>query len=774
MRQCMLLVLSTTALCAAAGEVRPLARWGFELGAEQWRGLGTTPRRSKRHAREGGYALELDVAFPHPSSVVRRVVLDVERVGRIGYQVFVPAKAPRTIKTLLFLKDKDGLWFQHMREESLTPGRWNAVSVDVGAGSPSLRPSGHHHLWSTVAARKVNQIGIKFFCDDEYGGALHLDAVEAWPAKPVARPLRVLNLRESAQRVGRYERLELTFDLSRQVTNPFDPAQIRIDATFVGPDGKPVAVPAFYHQDFVRRLVNDREELVPVGPGTWKVRFAPTAVGAHRYSLAVQHGGDRLVTGQRAFECVPSKSRGFIRVSKRDPLYFAFDDGTWFYPIGHNVHSPNDDTPRAVKIQQGLGGDVLPDRGTFSYDYLFRKMAAHGENFAEIWMCTWWLAIEWVADWRHYRGLTDYNLEHAWKLDYLVDLAAKHGLYLHLVVDNHGKASTWCDPEWEDNPYNMVNGGFLRSPEDFFRNPIAREIYKKKLRYIIARWGYSPRIAGIELWSEVDLVGDSWAFHADPAAAAPKVHWHRDVAAYLDRIDPWGHLVTTHFSTTYERIQPSLVDLPGIDYIVCDAYKLGGGGILPLIQGTARTVARHGKPGMVTEYGGSPFGSSAPALRADLHAGLWATYMTHTAGTPLFWWFQFIESDGLYSHFAALAAFHKGEDRLGQGLQQRWVSFPKPHHDVSAICLQGRDRAYAWIYSRSAMEQLPKPKFRPVFGGLSVRLHGLAAQPYRVEVWDTYTGKILSSATLPADRGLLTIPLPRFRTDCALKVKPVQ
>ena len=526
------LILAAAAL-AGAGE-RPLARWSFEHGTDGWRAAGAPVAWSKRQARDGGWSLRLDVAFPQPSSVMRPVEVAVERVGRIDYHVYVPTAAPAAIKTLLFLKDKDGLWFQRFREAPLRPGGWNRVSVDVGPASPSLRPSGHHALWNTVAARRISQVGVKFFCDDDYAGPLYLDAVSAHAAAPARPPLRVLNLRESALEVGRYRKFELTFDLSRSVAQPFDPDRIRIDATFLDPDGKALSVPAFYYQGFVRRLVNDREELVPVGRGCWKVRFAPMSVGPHRYFLTVEHhaGGppDRLVTGQRGFVCVPSASRGFIRVSRRDPLYFEFDDGTWFYPIGHNVHSPSDDTPRAVKLQEAIGAGILPDRGTFTYDKLFARMAAHGENFAEVWMCAWWLGLEWVADWRHYHGLADYNLHHAWKLDYLVALAQAHGLYLHLVLDNHGKASTWCDPEWEYNPYNVANGGFLASPQEFFRNPIAREIYKKKLRYLVARWGYTTRLAGLELWSEVDLVGDSWDFHANPAVAAPKVHWHRDVA----------------------------------------------------------------------------------------------------------------------------------------------------------------------------------------------------------------------------------------------------
>jgi len=764
---------------AGAGE-EPLRSWGFELDTDGWRSTDTLIERTNLRALEGGYSLGISVDLPQPASVIRRVNLDVDVVGRIVFTVYVPEGAPGNIRAMLFLKDKDGLWFQYFCEEALRPGQWNEVAVDISPSSPHLRPSGHHRLWTSVAAHHMNQIGIKFFCDDRWRGILFLDRVLAYRGTEAPEPLRILNLRENTLQVGRYEKFELTFDINRHVTNPFDPEQIKVDATFEDPNHKVIQVPAFYYQDFIRRLVNNREELTPVGAGAWKVRFAPMTPGTYTYYLTVQYTREprkapepTLITGKRSFTCAPSKNRGFVRISKKDPLYFEFDNGQWFYPIGHNVHSPNDETPRAVQLQQSINGEPLPDRGTFSYDYLFKKMADNGENFAEVWMCSWWLGIEWIGDWRNYGGLTNYNLHSAWKLDYLLGLAEQNDLYLHLVLENHGKCSTWCDPEWEDNPYNELNGGFLASPEDFFRNPIAKEIYKKVLRYLIARWGYSTRLGGLELWSEVDLVGDSYT-HDDPVATAPRVQWHRDMTEYLDRTDPWRHLVTTHFSTTYSRIKSTLVTLPGIDYITCDAYILGGGSIIPLVLATAQTFNAYGKPGLVTEYGGSPFGRTPAALRSDLHGGIWATYMTHTAGTPLLWWFQFIEKDDAYWNFKALAAFNAGEDRRGQGLVSSTVTFPNPHHDLGALALQNPRMAYVWVYSRSAMEQMPAPNLAPTFRQISIRLAGLLDGSYTIEVWDTRQGTVLARLNLPAAGGYLTVPLPDFRTDCAIKIKRAQ
>ena len=615
------LVAAAHAFALAGEGAEPLARWSFEKDSGEWRSpdatvaWSPTPAFAATDAVAGTPtgALRLDVAFPRFASVAAPLDIEIDLVDRIVYHVYVPEGAPASVETLLYLKDKDGLWFQHFRREPLRPGAWNTVSVDVGPRGAGLSPGGHRQVWNSVAARQMTELGLKFFTQDRFAGSLHIDEVVAYPTTASAPPLRVLDLHENAAEVGRYGKFEVTFDLSRDVVNPFDPDEIEVEATFIGPSGRVASVPGFYHQGFVRRLRGGREELVPVGAGRWKVRFAPTTLGRYAYYLYVRHTPDRpahgqpaeLITGKRAFACVASRRKGFVRVSKKDPLYFELDSGEWFYPIGHNVHSPSDDTPRAVKVQETINAAYLPDHGTFSYDRLFARMAAAGENFAEVWLCSWWVGLEWVADWQNFNGLTYYNQHSAWRLDYLVELAARHGIYLHLVLDNHGKASTWVDDEWADSPYNQANGGFLDRPEEFFENADAKAIYKKKLRYIVARWAHATSIMGFELWSEVDLVGSSFEFHQNPILAAPKIEWHREMAQYLHRIDPWNHLVTTHVSGDHSRIKGSMAAIPNLDYLVCNVYRRGRrSSVIRYVENTARALNSYGKPGFVTEFGG--------------------------------------------------------------------------------------------------------------------------------------------------------------------------
>ncbi len=60
--------------------------------------------------------------------------------------------------------------------------------------------------------------------------------------QPVRRPLKIGTVTPSANRVPRYERLELQVYLDATYDNPFDPDDVRLDAVFTTPSGKRLAV----------------------------------------------------------------------------------------------------------------------------------------------------------------------------------------------------------------------------------------------------------------------------------------------------------------------------------------------------------------------------------------------------------------------------------------------------------------------------------------------------------------------------------------------------
>ncbi|MBM4085023.1 MAG: DUF5060 domain-containing protein [Planctomycetes bacterium] len=619
--------------------------------------------------------------------------------------------------------------------------------------------------------QNVRVFGIRFFARHAYRGSILVGNIHGHRRTGPPKPLDSLHcFTVNSESVGLYEKFEITFGLPVAFPNPFDPGVVDVRGHFVSPSGKVTSVPGFFFQEYQRRLEDGWERLTPIGPLRWKVRFTPTEVGPHTYTVSVKAAARRdtpaqtMTTNARGFQVTPSSRKGFVRVSTRDWHYFEFTNGDFFFPIGHNVHAPYD------FMYAGFAHTGIPERGgTHNYDRILPKMAKHKENFVEIWMAPWFLGLEWNRKHGAYRGLGQYNLEHAWKLDYLIEQAESLGLYVHLVLANHGQFSTWVDSEWRDNPYSVELGGFLKSPEEYFVNEKAIELFKRKTRYVVSRWGYSPHVLGIELWSEIDLTGDSWAFVHHES----KVLWHQKIAPFLGELDPWRHPITSHYSSGYFRQDARLLSLPMISYTATDGYRADQAqnkSVVQIVTDTARFNEQFKKPTFITEFGGANSVDSPNVLEADLHCGLWASYMTTSAATPLFWWFHFIEERDKYFHYRALAEFDSGFDRRGKNLRPSKLSVDNANGLLMSQVLASEELALLWIYHRD----LPsgKPDIPPVPPGASLIIPGLRDGNYRIEFWDTYAGAVTSAATAASSKGNLRLALPQVTKDIACKVLP--
>lgn len=451
--------------------------------------------------------------------------------------------------------------------------------------------------------------------------------------------------------------VEIALNVTAEYSNPFDPEDINVTAFFASPSGKVVAVPAFYYQEYERSLVSNREQLTPRGAPQWRVRFTPTEVGSYKFYVeARDRWGNRGRSGTFAVEVQPSNRRGFVRVHS-DGRYFAFDDGSSAFFVGLNV------------CWSG-------SRGTFDYEEWFEAMARAGVNLVRIWMAPWCFGIEWDQ-------LGRYNLREAWRLDYVLRLAEKYDIYVVLCLMNHGQLSTVNNPQWGDNPYNRARGGPLSKPEEFWTSEEAKELFKKRLRYIVARWGYSTHILSWELWNEVDLTDNYDSVRAHVA------QWHREMAAYLKAIDPYDHLVTTSFANP--NLDPVVWSLEEIDFVTIHRYGPEGFQNLAvtLHDLVAKALEKHRKPVLVTEFGIDWRWWGAPLYYQDgegvgLHDGLWAAVMAGSPATAMSWWWDnYIHPYNLYYHFRAIAEFLRGVQPAGAGFRRLDASVILP--EASAL-----------------------------------------------------------------------------------------
>ncbi len=433
--------------------------------------------------------------------------------------------------------------------------------------------------------------------------------------------------------VGRYEKLEIRFQVMSAYDNPFDSAEVAIDAVFTAPSGKTWTVPAFWFQDFRRVLANGEETLIQTGNPEWRVRFTPVETGAHSFVLVLMDKSGISRTAARSFTVKSSNRRGFIRVSPVDSRYLEFDEGDFYFPMGQNV---------------GWAGV----KGTYDFDVWMDRMAAAGENWIRIW-CTHFgkgQSLEWNRDYWSgwYHGLGRYSQEGAWKWDTLIGKAEALGLYVQMATQHHGQFSKTTNSNWDECPYNVANGGFLNGGDEFFSDPRAKALYKRKMRYTMARWGYSTAILAWELFNEVQWTDN---YNANYPVVA---RWHGDMAEYIHAIDPWKHIVTTS-----ARDADSLIwSDPAMDIAQIHYY---GGGVVEALRSRQEMMVKYAKPNIIGEFGDNAAGGGDDPRGTVIHQGLWATAMLGGGAMP-WWWDSVVDPFDLYYHWRVLSDFWKGED----------------------------------------------------------------------------------------------------------------
>jgi hypothetical protein len=439
------------------------------------------------------------------------------------------------------------------------------------------------------------------------------------------------------------------------------------------PDGTVRQLPAFYR-----------------GQGVWAIRARAAARGEYRLGTVSESLADGYAslpadpvgpTARTVPE--PDPAGGPIRIDPCAPRQFVDGAGRGFYPLGANF-------PWAV-------GD--PD--TY-YPGAFAAARDAGMNWARVWMAHWGRLN---LDWRSVehgpspaRGRLD--LEAADRWDRLVTLAEQTGMRLQIVLQHHGQYSTTVNSNWDINPWNVGNGGFLAAPADFFTSDQARSLTRQKYRYIVARWGYSPAIFAWELFNEVKWVDARTGRTATAASNAAVAAWHAEMARHIRRLDTERHLVTTSDDSlghplhdTMDFLQPHLYAndmLTAVRRFDLDAHQLDR----PIFHG---------------EVGDDNMPNVSGPLRDHGYTNLpltWAGLMNDGYYPAQIWYAQRLLEHGGLGGFAAITAFVRAT-----GLDQR------PDLRAFSPAVESRDRIPYVIKPGAHWHRQPPPTVTIPFDG---------------------------------------------------------
>jgi len=448
-----------------------------------------------------------------------------------------------------------------------------------------------------------------------------------------------------------YERVILRPVITNHYSNPFDSDEIKVDAEVVSPSGKKWLVPGFYIQPYDGKIVNGKEKIEIKGKSEWQVRLSFSEPGKHKIKVTTKDKkgirtlGTASLHVSRTSQCGNSSklpsfnkegcpkggvvSSGFIRRHKTDHRYFVDDSGMTFYPLGANVCWGSWD-----------------GRGVFAFDTWLQRYAEQGCNFYRLFLSPAWCNFSLRS---HDSGFYKFDQKNAWKIDHVLELAEKLDMRVMFAIDSFNSISTSKKfyGMFDTSPCNAKNGGPVEKPIDYFTIPQAQKANYNRLRYLVARYGYSPALFAWELWNEVDG-NDAFRTKNGPKIIAD---WHRDTARDLRKLDPWHHLITT--SMGHDKGHDIIESLPEMDLIQIHHYDTPDLAA-SLSELWKQRREKYKKPFFQGEFGCDATGMNAGEHGADpkgvhIHNGLFASVGGMCAGAPMVWyWDSYVEPNNLY------------------------------------------------------------------------------------------------------------------------------
>ena len=708
-----------------------------------------------------------DVRLASPLCTVLLAPQALASSDGVGVEIDVPERSASDLGCGFWIGERSGSWFQ-LRQGRLDPGR-RLLRAELGPAQPwSAEPGGPR--WSAWRRQASTRWGI-FLWSAGQGGTVRVRWTPEAGRQTASVPSRICDLQlPTAACTG--ERWQMTLRPEPYPSDPFDPRIFAADLIVTRPDEAEERLPAFHDQPMRLADRGDREAGALAAAERFCIRYRPRIPGVHRLALAwrVGDGGERRVElPDLAVSGQPWDD--FIRVDQDDPRFLCRQGAAAFtWPIGLNLQSITD-----LRARETYGMRATTDRGTASYEAYLARLAGAGGDASEIWLCSWNLGLEWNQDWYGYFGLGRYSEFNAARLDRVLDLAWRHGIRLVLNLNNHGQfLPRSVESEWDANPYNRSQGGPLADSDAVFTDREARRLMEQSRRYLAGRVADHPAVMTWKLWSEVDLTsrGITTIRRGKPGIDELR-SWHEEAAATWKRLDAYQHPVSTHFGTTWQTAHPRIIDLPGIDLILLDAYFRPGvytkaENLAGLMVETSEGLRRFSKPFFATEYGGGHGDRMFKKLEIEHATGAWLALVCGHAAAPMLWWREWVDQQNRWTPYRAIRAFLAHEDLRGPSARSIAVPAASPGgplwcwawHRPGRILLYLQDRTWAVEYS----DALPHTQASILIG------ETVAAGQLRLEWWDADTGAITQAREFDHPGGRLELAVPSFARHCAAKL----
>jgi len=588
------------------------------------------------------------------------------------------------------------------------------------------------------------------------------------PAKPLASagqaepPLYL-----TPMTVNTYDKIEIAMNDKYNPPNPYDYDKADIYAIFTAPDGMQYRANAFYYQGWTRQ----DSKVSPAGHPQWRVRFSPIVAGNWKVKMAAHVNGNSESWDLSDVTVNAADNKGFLQVSKTNPRVFEFANGAPFFPIGINLF--------AFAGEKVVSGKPLSaDRAGAMLSYM-DKTAAGGGNFARVLLHSLYEPLDLPPNTiTGFAGPGMMNQQVSWEIDQVMDNAQKDKMYLLMCVENANTTANVdyyikthnTDMEAKAKPfdtYSAANGGPVTNSADMFTNAGAIKDYKEKLRYVVARYGYSQYVTTIQLFNELQK---------NAAPAGDIISWCARMADYVKGCDPYHRMMVSN-SYLSSAVDWDHFDAANSHMDFYDYHRyVSKNAINYFKDSNTKLWSRTPKPIFVTEFGTQAKWRKArggdgvvdPAGRS-IHEDVWTIAMTGGAGGLVWFVWSYVDPLNLYDVVKPYSIYVRD-----------WNINKKPWKPMDAPVLsspnygaQGMtsgDEARVWVYNVNGNHYNLFMKEKPIETPDASLTLNMPDGGYIVKVFDTYRGVYTSQNNIIAAGGHLTIPFHGTASDFALTI----
>lgn len=454
-------------------------------------------------------------------------------------------------------------------------------------------------------------------------------------------------------------------------------------------------------------------------------------------------------------------SHGFIEVSRENPLYFAFSDGSPYIPVGINMINPSG------RYRNN------PDSSLYEIEQWMKNLSANGGNYVRVWLSQSFWDIEDTK-------AGEFTEEKIKRIDRFIEMARENNLRIKMTLE-HFRSLTLQEnnQSWANKSvYHTSNGGPLDSVRQYLTSEEGRKLFLRKVDFYRERYGSDTLFFGWELWNEMNAM----------KGAEDEVFfdWNALMLKEVKKRFPQNLVMQSFGSFDYEGVRPNyrrLILMPGNEVAQVHRYLDLGARMevchepMDIICSSAIEEIKSydpGKPVILAETGAVEPSHSGPSkfYPVDtagilLHDILFAPFFNGSAGAGMSWhWESYVDKNNLWFHFGRFCEIIKGIDPVAEN----FVSSKSETEGIRIYNLNGKNTVLIWLRDKSSTWQSELRDGQPARLNSEVKFDMGKASigfPYsKIEIYDPWQDKWITSSP----EGSIIV-LPDFKRSLVVRMK---